>query len=255
MGKKFNLGSRKINGQPAGSNEGTGAAGNGTGAEGTRSPGAGTGTGAGTGAPGNSGSTGAAGKAEEKKVSGLAAVKDAPAIVAADEAKPAETKPAPKKPRKVSKKKKAEDPTLPADQLDALIVSMAAIVAARPNCAHWAISESEAHSVSVPLCNILNKSGLLSAVNENADAVALAMAAVTIIVPRAMISVAMTKEKKAHERTGNTTNVSVPADKPKRAAETNRPAVSDGDGNQRERPRNVPGDFPGLDALGPVVAG
>ena len=198
---------------------------------------AGTGA-AGTGAAG----TGAAGKEKEAKVSGLALIK---------EAKPDEKvqeKPEKKKPKRVRQTKKKE-PALPVEQVDALIVSLSGIIAARPGCSHWAISESEAHSVSVPLCNILEKSEVLQQMGENADAVALGVAAISIILPRAMITVAEVKERKKRARTGNKVEVNVKEGKTENAGA----GVFERNAEQRQPTAHVSGNVSDLSVLGAVV--
>lgn len=207
MGAESNLKNGAVNGKADSNtnpNAGTGkrAEGNSTGATGAGAAGTGTGTGtAGTGTAG-------AGK-EEKKLSGVAVVTVEEPKEQQDKKETEPKAPAPKKPKKTRKQAKAKDPALPVEQVDALIVSLSSLVAARPGQAHWAISEAEAHSVSVPLCNILEKTEVLQKFGENSDAVALALAAFTLVMPRAMISVSIAKEKKKIERTGQTVDVAV----------------------------------------------
>lgn len=203
MGKELNLKRGKTvakidTGTGSGTSTGNGPESKSAGTAGTAGTGNGTGSGTGSGT-----GTGTGEKAKLPEVS----------ILKIEEPKEQETKkPEPKDPAKKPKKTrkpKQKEPALPVEQLDALIVSLSGIVAARPNQAHWLISESEAHSVSVPLCNILERTEVLQKFGENSDAVALALAAFTIVMPRAMITVAQVKEKKKVERTGNTVDVNV----------------------------------------------
>lgn len=165
----------------------------------------------GTGRTGGTGSAG--GKTEEKKPAGLVVVDaEKPTIPAPPEKSPD------KKPKKVRKNKK-QTPALPVEQVDALIVSLSGIVASRPHCEHWLISEQEAHTISQPLCNILDKYEVFNKVGTHSDAIALAVASVSVVLPRAMLSMAMIMEGKKRARTGQTTDVAV-KEKPPKAGST-----------------------------------
>lgn len=144
------------------------------------------------------GGTGAAGTGKEKAEPVPVAVVNAdnPTVPAPA---PAEKKPE-KKPKKVNKKK-AKTQTLPTEQVDAILVTISSVIAARPKCEHWLISEAEAHSISEPLCNMLAKYEVFEKVGENSDALALAFAAACVILPRAMQTAAIMKEEKKNERT------------------------------------------------------
>ena len=82
--------------------------------------------------------------AEEKKVSGLAAVnsKTPTAVPAPEEPK--------KKQQRKPRKKKEEPQTFNADQLSALILSMSTIVASRPDMQIWQLSAAEAQQLASP---------------------------------------------------------------------------------------------------------
>lgn len=233
MGKKFSIKNGQSLGEPEKIRTG------GTGGTGGQ---AATGAGAASTGTGGTGGTGTGGKTEKEKSPVVA-------MVTADEKteKPVQ-KPETKKPKKVRQRKKQE-PTLPAEQVDALIVGMSGIIASRPNCAHWLISESEAHSISVPLCNILEKSGVLSSVGENSDAIALAMAAITIVVPRAIMSAAIIKEGKTHARTGNKTDVAVKEG----TAKGSNGKIPERDNREPKRADDVPGNGSDLSFLGDFV--
>ena len=248
MGKKLELKPRKTLGEAVNAAGTVGGTENGTGADRPRAADAG---GTGTGAAGTAGTAGtgkpAAGKNEKEKPAGVA-------VVTADENPTPTEKPAEKKPKKVNKRSpKKKEPSVPAEQVDALLMAMSGMIATRPGCEHWAISQQEAHSMSVPLCNILDKSGFLQAMGENADAVALAMAAVTIIIPRAMITAGKIKEEKKHAKTGQTVDVAVKSDDKKAAVAAGSQSISVHDAGQSRNSHDVPRHSADLSFLGSVV--
>ena len=207
MGGKFTINNERTSpkAEPTGKPGAAGGAGTGGENKSTPAPAAG-GTG-GTGRTGGTGGTG--GKTEEKKSDGLVVVDaEKPTIPAPPEKSPD------KKPKKVRKNKK-QVPALPVDQVDSLIVSLSGIVASRPHCEHWLISEQEAHTISQPLCNILDKYDVFNKVGTHSDAIALVVASVSVILPRAMLSMAMMKEGKKRARTGQSTDVAVKEKPPK----------------------------------------
>lgn len=215
-----------------------------------------TGTGTGTGGTGGSGAGAAAEKEPGKKPAGLADVSQPEPVPV----KPGEV-PEPKKPKarpkKVSKKKKAEQ-KIPAEQVDKLIVGMSQMVAAKPNCAHWAITEQEAHGISEPLCNILERSSLLEKMGENTDAIALVVACSTVFVPRIMLTASIRKEVKRCAITGNSTNTNVQPGKQRQ--HKGKPTGGTGTGgNERDDKRtgsavHDSGSTANLSGFGPVTA-
>jgi hypothetical protein len=64
---------------------------------------------------------------------------------------------------------------------------------------HWNLSEDEANSISSPLINILNKYGAFRKVTNNMDFILLAGAIGGTIIPRALISYELLKQKKDNE--------------------------------------------------------
>ena len=204
MGGKFTINNARTSpkAEPTGKTGAAGGTGTGGESNSTLAPAAG-----GTGRTGGTGAAG--GKTEEKKSAGLVVVDaEKPTIPAPPEKAPD------KKPKKVRKNKK-QAPALPVEQVDALIVSLSGIVASRPKCEHWLISEQEAHTISEPLCNILDKYEVFNKVGSHSDAIALMVASVSVFLPRAMISIAMMKEGKKRARTGQTTDIAVKENPPK----------------------------------------
>ena len=100
------------------------------------------------------------------------------------------------KPKRKRAPKKKDDSAFTADQISALIQSVSLIVAGRDGLEQWTISKKEADSVAQPLYNILEKSELLGKIGEHSDAIALTIAAGSIVIPRAMITIDKHKEKK-----------------------------------------------------------
>lgn len=104
-------------------------------------------------------------------------------------------------PKKVTsgRAKKDADPT----QCQAVIMSLSQVAASREGCAHWQLTPDECASLAQPIANMLRDSEAFAGVNEHADAVALAMAAFTIFMPRFVISAAIRKERKKDAAKGN----------------------------------------------------
>lgn len=160
-----------------------------------RGTGAGTGSGTGTGT-----------SAEEKKPTGLANVETDEQKREKRNARRRELyaqkqAEAGKKPKKVNEKKAVQPQVATSDQIGALLGTVSMIVASRPNMAHWQLTPKEIESISTPLSNMIAKSEALEAMAEHSDALALATACITIVVPRAVISISQMKEVKKHERT------------------------------------------------------
>ena len=166
---------------------------------------------------------------EEKKSTGLAHVETEEEKREKRNARRRELyaqKTADKKPKKVNKKK-AEQPTFATgDQIGALIGTVSMIVASRPNMAHWQLTPKEIESLSNPLANMLAKSEALQGMAEHSDAIALATACVTIMVPRAVISFTQIKEMKEVKKNAGVTRATKPTSgkqgtEPKRENNTN----------------------------------
>lgn len=179
---------KKAGEQPAKTN-----ADEGTGRKNNRNSGTETGK-TGTAAGGKTGGNrrSAAGKEteEEKRLSELVNVEQAPPIEI--ELKDGEMKPKPKK-KKTSRKGKKDTAT--ADQLSLLIVTLSSIAAARPGWEHWMITPEEAKSIAVPLCEMVEKSEAFSKVAEHSEALALMAAVTVVMLPRVLITVSKQKEK------------------------------------------------------------
>ena len=159
------------------------------------------GTTGGTGGTGNTGGTGGTGE-KEKDVSKLADVKT-------DEQKKEERNQKRReryakqkienggsvKPRKVNKKKQVT-PTIDTSQLNMMLASVSAIVASRPNCEHWLLSEQEIDSITKPLAKMLEETTALETLGQYSNQLALGVACITIFAPRLIITVKQKQEEK-----------------------------------------------------------
>lgn len=124
---------------------------------------------------------------EEKKVSGLAVLTDAP---------PVPDTPKKQRKRKAPAKKKDEPQSFNAQQITALIVSISSIFASRDGLEMFALSELEAQQIATPLANIIAKNEKFSGISEHADAIALVTACFVVMVPRFMLYFDAQKQKK-----------------------------------------------------------
>lgn len=148
-------------------------------------------TGTGTPARTGTGDGTRAGTQEEKKLPGLAPVTppgvDVPPL-------PESPKKKARKPRQT--KKKDEPQTFTAQQLTALLVSISTIVASRPGCEMFALSEMEAEQIAKPLASMAAKSEKFAGMAEHSDAIALVTACVVIMAPRLMLFFDGQKQRK-----------------------------------------------------------
>ena len=110
------------------------------------------------------------------------------------EPEPLENIPKPKKAKATRTKAKAQKPVFEADQLDAIIVAVFDLIASRPNMGVWKITKQEAHSISVPLCEVLAKYDQLNTFTQNSAEIALIVACISIMVPRVIATAKINKE-------------------------------------------------------------
>ena len=192
VGKVGSVDKQPVTGTTAGGNSGNSASS------------ADTGTGVRTGAGGRTGAGTAAGT-EEKKVPKLVAVtpedeaaekkrleKNAKKRAAYAEKKAAGTLQA--KPKKTKKAEAAPSFSgMSVEQLNALLMSTSAVIASRPNCSHWMLTEAECNSITKPLVAMIAESEKLEFVTKNSNQIALAVACFTIFVPRIFVTVQLNK--------------------------------------------------------------
>ena len=163
---------------------------------------AGTGTGAGTGAGGSGGRT--TGTVQTKKISQVATVTkpktlpkgSPPKEVSVKKTEDGATEIKEVKPNR-PRKKQVKQSDVNAQQITALITSLSAVVASRPDMAHWLITPEEAKTIAEPLSNIIEKSEKLSEVSKYSDHIALVIACTAITLPRVMVTLDKQKKKKA----------------------------------------------------------
>ena len=108
------------------------------------------------------------------------------------------------KPRKVNAtKKQTAEPPINTEQINALILSLSAIVASRPNCEQWLLTESEVDAITKPLLAIIAESEKVEMIAKNSNQIALAVACISVFAPRIMVTVQKMKaeqEKKKNVR-------------------------------------------------------
>lgn len=186
-----------------------GAGQQGTSTKGNSSTNSGAGT-TGTGASGNSGSGATTGATTTKEVvPGLATLSEQEKRdkrnerrrqrYAEKKAEQGETV----KPRKVNNKtKKQESQALALNntQINSLIISLSAVIASRPKCSHWLLTEQEVNSITTPLCAMMKESEVFEKIGEHSNQIALVIACVSVFLPRIIQTVALIQEDKKNEQ-------------------------------------------------------
>ena len=101
------------------------------------------------------------------------------------------------KPRKVNKTKKENvNETFTQEQMSTLLLSISSVIASRPNCEHWMLTQKEVDSITKPLLNILKESEKVTMITEHSNQIALSIACITIFVPRLILTVQKMNEEK-----------------------------------------------------------
>lgn len=113
------------------------------------------------------------------------------------------------RPRKVRKPKTEAPAPVDTMQLNAIILTVSGIIASRPNCEHWLLTDAEAESISKPLAGMLAESEFFKNAGQYSNQIALVMACITIFVPRLMITAAKVKEEKKRAITGQHTDTNI----------------------------------------------
>ena len=116
------------------------------------------------------------------------------------------------KPKRTRKKKKEEVQIIDKANLNLMIAGLSAVIASRPDCEHWLLTEQEIDSITTPLCAMMAESEALKNMGQHTNQIALVMACITVFMPRLMITAKKKKEKKEHEITGNSVNTKVKFD-------------------------------------------
>ena len=137
------------------------------------------------------------------------------------------------KPRKVNKSQTvAPTPQIDVTSLNMIVASLSSVIASRPNCEHWLLSEAEINSITVPLSKMLAESEMFVNMGQYSNQIALCMACFTVFMPRLIVTVQKQKEAKKVERTGQHTDTAVRTDKGRNSTKAK-------DGNIEVGNRNV----------------
>lgn len=105
----------------------------------------------------------------------------------------------PKKKRAAARTPKKKE-AISSDMVSDFIVGVSQVAAVKPENAHWLIDKKEAEQIAVPLCRVIEKNENLKKVAEQSDSIALAMAVIMVVAPRAYISINQVKENKAKQK-------------------------------------------------------
>ena len=103
------------------------------------------------------------------------------------------------KPRKVNKQKQ-EPQLVSAEQINGLIISVSGIIASRPNCEQWLLTESEVEAITKPLLAIIADSEKVEMIANNSNQIALAIACISAFAPRLLVTVQKMKAEKEKKK-------------------------------------------------------
>ena len=98
----------------------------------------------------------------------------------------------PKRKRAVRKKKTTVD----SESVEKLLLTVSGVVATRKGMEHWQLSKQECKTIAEPLVEVLDKYDVSKTFADNAPEIALAVACISVAVPRVMISAQKRKVKK-----------------------------------------------------------
>ena len=90
----------------------------------------------------------------------------------------------PKRKRATRKKKTTVD----SETVEKLLLTVSGVVASRKGMEHWQLSKAECKNIAEPLVEVLDKYDLAKGLVDNAPEISLAVACVSVTVPRLMIS-------------------------------------------------------------------
>ena len=102
----------------------------------------------------------------------------------------AEEKP---KRKRTPRKKKT---TLDSESVEKLLFTVSGVIAARKGLEHWQLSKQECKTIAEPLVEVMDKYDVSKTFVDNAPEIALAVACLSVAVPRFMISAQKRKVKK-----------------------------------------------------------
>ena len=104
------------------------------------------------------------------------------------------------KPKKVNTKKKKQEDVIDTNQLNIIIKTISTLIASRPNCSHWLLSDAEIESITTPLSKMMQESEIFNKIGEHSNSIALVTACVSIFVPRIIQTTMIVKENKKRVR-------------------------------------------------------
>ena len=102
----------------------------------------------------------------------------------------AEEKP---KRKRTPRKKKT---TIDSEAVEKLLLTVSGVVATRKGMEHWQLSKQECKTIAEPLVEVMDKYDVSKTFADNAPEIALAVACISVAVPRVMISTQKRKVKK-----------------------------------------------------------
>ena len=98
----------------------------------------------------------------------------------------------PKRKRTPRKKKTTVD----SESVEKLLLTVSSVVATRKGLEHWQLSKQECKTIAEPLVEVMDKYDVSKTFADNAPEIALAVACLSVAVPRVMISAQKRKVKK-----------------------------------------------------------
>ena len=98
----------------------------------------------------------------------------------------------PKRKRTTRKKKTTVD----SEAVEKLLLTVSGVVATRKGMEHWQLSKQECKTIAGPLVEVMDKYDISKSFADNAPEISLAIACISVMVPRIMISNQKRKVKK-----------------------------------------------------------
>lgn len=111
-----------------------------------------------------------------------AGIKQEAPLKVGDTTVPTEEKP---KRKRTTRKKKT---TVDSESVEKLLLTVSSVVATRKGWEHWQLSKQECKTIAEPLVEVMDKYDVSKSFADNAPEIALAVACISVAVPRVMIS-------------------------------------------------------------------
>ena len=96
-------------------------------------------------------------------------------------------------PVKKRRKRRTKKTSLDSEPIEKTLIAITGIIASRPNCECWAMTEKEAKSIAEPLTQVLNKYDIGKNIVENSAEIALVTAIALYTVPRVAVTAKLKK--------------------------------------------------------------